>query len=376
MRQPIYEDAEWTLEVDPACSREETWDGFTIFEKSGLQTCAVVHCGQPFDAEHVVRDRITVGGLSEVQEISYEALKGGLAGAISIVRSRAAVRVTAVASSHGQIAQLTFKLLNDAFLSEALSIWRSLRYEPPEYARLCGGADPPLADLLAKLEGEHLLQDAVAEIRHRRQVSEGLAVLLAALRCDCHLVRRNACEALGLLNERTPAVLSGLRAVVGDPSGEIGAWACEALADLGEPPESVAGALVEIITRPERPPNPAAPLRHRAGRLWGPDRSHAARVLRYLGEAARPYHEILERYRHDAFGPMRLFIAQILLNLGEPLGSVTGPLYQAVADASMDLAERSRVASWLLDNGDPVPETAERLRAIEADYQARCNRDD
>jgi hypothetical protein len=375
MRQPIYEDPDWTLEIDPTCSREETWDGFTVFEKPGLSTFAAVYCGQSFDAECVVRNMVSSNGLLENAEVSFEALEGGLAGAVSIVRGPAGVRLTGAASSYGHVARLSFVFQDEAFLPEALAVWRSLRHVPPEYARLCGEADPPLADLRAKLEGEPCLQDAIAEIRRRGQIPEAMAVLLAALADDYHLAQRNACEALALLGDRSPAVVDALRACMADPSGEIGAWAGGALLELGESPEVVARAMTELLTRPEPSPNPEEPARKRAGRLWGPERYHAARVLTCVGEAARPYYEIVQRFQRDEHAPLRLRVAEILLNLGDSMDTVTPPIYEAADNALLELLERSRVAEWLLEYADPPTETADRLRAIRAEYQEQCDRE-
>jgi hypothetical protein len=127
--------------------------------------------------------------------------------------------------------------------------------------------------------------------------------------------------------------------------------------------------MIELLTRPERPPVAGEPSRRLAGRLPLPERYHAARVLTYVGEAARPYHKIIRRFQRDEDPQLRLRIAEILLSLGDPPEDVKRPAYEAADDASLPVLERSRVADWLLQRAEPNPETAERLRAILTEYR-------
>lgn len=363
MQQQLYDD--WTLDLDPDFSREETEDGFIVFSKPGLEIWAVVYCEQPFDSAAAVRSYLAWRYPDE-SDVSFRPNSAGISGRAFLTDTTEGFRFLAVAASLGRIIELDFRFQDKSAVETAVSIWHTLQYSPPAWVKQCGHAEPPLSGLREALERGTNIEAAIDEVLDREQTAAATAVLLESVKSESATVRQASCDAFAFLDDATAEVTDSLRERLKDDVIQVRAWAAEALLDLGAPPESVVPSLIEGLQKQEAPlPTGEDRIQGVCGYLCVPDRYHAARILSAVGEAARPARDALLEHQWDESGGVRLQVAEALLNLGEPLENVLPPLRDGLRNPDLSNREQMQIATALLEHGeapnDVVPKVIEVL---------------
>lgn len=366
----------WTLELDAEWTRKDHQDGFIQFKSRRLEIWAVVYCEQPWDSEVAVRSFLSERDCcADESPIAFRLNSDGIAGSARLYHGSEGWSLLAVAAHLGRLVKLDFRLETKACLEAAVTIWHSLRHAPPAWVEQCARAEPPLASLREALGFGRNVRKAIREAVERQQAPEVIAVLLESSRSDVVHVRVASCDGFASLSDASPPVMSALRAMLADTSTEVRAWAADALLELGEPPESTVMPLVEALKSPEPPlPKGADRIRGACSFLAVPDRYHAARVLKSLGESARPAREALLEHLWDESGCVRLRVVEALLNIGEPLETVMPSLRDGLTNP--DLADRERIgfAQPLVEQGeslDAVLPSVIRLLGDTTDFTAK-----
>ncbi|MCA9005963.1 MAG: HEAT repeat domain-containing protein [Planctomycetaceae bacterium] len=350
MQQQVYND--WTLDLDPDFSCEETEDGFIVFSKPGLEIWAVVYCEQPFDSETAVRSYLAWRKPDE-SDVSFRPNSEGISGRAFLTSTMEDGRFLAVAASLGRIIELEFRFQDKSAVDTAVTIWHSLQYSPPAWVKQCGHAEPPLSGLREALERGTNIEAAIDDVLDRKQTAAATAVLLESIKSESATVRQASCDAFAILDDATAEVTDALRERLKDDVIQVRAWAAEALLDLGAPPESVVTSLIEGLQKQEAPlPTGEDRIQGVCGYLCVPDRYHAARILSAVGEATLPARNALLEHQLDESGDVRLQVAEALLNLGEPLENVLPPLRDGLHNPDLSHRERMRIAQSLLEHGE------------------------
>lgn len=365
----------WTLKIEPTFSRRETDDGFIIFSKPGLEIWAAIYCEQPFDPIEAIWSFLGEER-SSATAFDFRPNSEGIAGRALLCTKLEGTSLLAVAASLGRIIALDFRFQDRAEIDPSVAIWHSLRHSPPRWVRLCGRAHPPLAKMREALERGLYVEQAIDEVLKHQQANAALEVSLEAMNSDRPTVRAAACESLQVLGELSAGARNALRQLLHDDSVYVRARAAEALFVLGEPPKTVVPFMVEALVAPANAlPKGEDRIQGVCRSLCVPDRYYAARVLRLIGEAARPAIEVLLRFRMDESGVVRLLIAETLLDLSVPAEAVVPALRDGIS--SKDLPERERVqfARLLIKCGvsheEVVPVLVQAVRR-DADTKARA----
>ena len=350
MRQQLSGD--WTLDLEPTFSRQETDDGFIVFRKPGLEFWAVVYAEQPFSAEEAIQSYLVLRNIDE-SEFKFRPNSDGIAGCAFLSSETEGWKLLAVAASLGRIVQLDFHFKDKSNVETAIAIWRSLQHSPPVWVRKCSQAEPPLAGLREALERGIHMEDAIEEVICHQQIAEAKAVLLESLKSESSSVRRESCEALRLLGEVTEEVMDALQERLEDGVVQVRAWAAETLMDLGEPSESVVPFMIDgLQTKEDTLPKGEDRIQGMCRSLSVPDRYHAARILNLIGEAAQPAKAVLLEHQMDESGGVRLEVAEALLNLGEPLENILPALRDGLHNPNFSERERMWFAIPLLNHGE------------------------
>ncbi len=336
----------WTLDISPAFSRRETDDGFTVFERLGMEIWVVVYSEQPFDPDEAVQLFLNWEDPTK-SDFPFRTPSDTIAGRAFLTKEEDYWTLTAVAASYGRLVQLDFRFQEQGQVDSAIAIWHSLQHSVPAWVEMCGHAKPPLAQLRDAIEQGTNIHEALEGIQERGQASEAAAVLLEALKSESPTVRQSACDAIGLIGDRADEVMSALRTQLGDEVVEVRARAADALLDLGEPPEAVVPSMIEGLQKHEKPMLKGEDRIH----VGVPDRYHAARILRSVGEAARPARDVLLKHQMDESGDVRLRVAEALLNVGEPKSDVLPPLLDGLHSPDLSERERMRFVKPLLNHG-------------------------
>ncbi len=363
VQQQVYDD--WTLDLDPAFSREDTDDGFIVFSKPGLEIRAVVYCEQPFDSEKAVRSYLAWRNPAE-SDVSFRSNVEGISGRAFLTSKTEGGRFLAVAASLGRIIELDFRFQEKSAVDTAVSIWYTLQHSPPPWVNQCGHAEPPLSGLREALERGTNIEAVIVDVLNRKQTAAATAVLLESIKSESATVRQASCDAFAILDDATAEVTDALRERLKDDVIQVRASAAEALLDLGAPPESVVPSLIEGLQKREAPlPTGEDRIQGVCGYLCVPDRYHAARILSSIGKAARPAKDALLEHQQDESGDVRLRVAEALLNLGEPLENILPHLRDGLHNPDLSNRERMRIATALLEHGeshnDVLPKVIEVL---------------
>ncbi len=249
---------------------------------------------------------------------------------------------------------MVFLLGNDLSVQDAVRIWKSLRYVPPPWTRLCEQLSPPLVELRDALESDIGAGEAADVAFCSHGPAEILSVLREALRSDSPVVRRAACDAIACSDHMPADLKRTLSNLLNDRHLSVRASAAEVLWEFGAPASLILPALIDGLRDGEPPlPRGEARIEGICRCLRVPDRIYAVQVLGRLESAARPAKHALEKLRWDESGPVRLRVADSLLSMGDELAVVAEPLLAAVSDPMFSQRERREIADWLLSHGVP-----------------------